>query len=89
MNWISRRILLKPITIPEKSIHVSLPEKTAYEPLNPDHRRRVASRRSPIIKRCPECGKDLRARSEKQWEFVYYAHKMLSKKHRLGASSAP
>ncbi len=34
-----------------------------------------------IIRMCPTCGKNIKAHSEKQWEFVFKAHRTLSKKH--------
>ena len=51
-----------------------------FYPLEAD-KRRVKSGGS-VVKPCPECGKPLKAKSEKQWEYVLLAHKILSKKHR-------
>ena len=50
-------------------------------PLEAD--KRGAKSKKNIVKPCPECGKPLRAKSEKQWEYVLLAHKTLSKKHRV------
>ena len=52
----------------------------AFYPLEADKRRTKS--RGSVVKPCPECGKPLRAKSEKQWEYVLLAHKTLSKKHR-------
>jgi len=52
----------------------------AFYPLEADKRR--AKSRGSVVKPCPECGKLLRAKSEKQWDYLLLAHKTLSKKHR-------
>jgi hypothetical protein len=52
----------------------------SFYPLEVDKRR--AKRKKNIVKPCPECGKPLKAKSEKQWVYVLLAHKTLSKKHR-------
>ena len=52
----------------------------SFYPLEAD--KRSVKSRGTVVKPCPECGKPLKARSEKQWEYVLLAHKTLSKKHR-------
>ncbi|MEM1994629.1 MAG: hypothetical protein QXW32_04040 [Nitrososphaerales archaeon] len=57
----------------------------SFHPLEAD-KTRSRSKKS-IVKPCPECGKVLKAKSEKQWEYVMLAHKTLSKKHRSEAKT--
>lgn len=58
----------------------------SFHPLEAD-KKIGRGKRGSVVKPCPVCGKLLRAKSEKQWEYVALAHKALSKKHRLKAEN--